>query len=404
MTVVVTAVLMLMAGLGVDVGYLRYQRQQMQKAADAGAIAGASALIYGGDYINAARNDSSANGFTQGTNNVTVAVYNPPQTPGDPFTGDSRFVEVIVSQPQPTFFMKVGGFFSVAVRARAIASAARSSSACIYALDPVDPDSFKVTGTAAINSACGIKVNSSDEEAFDKTGSGDITVAKGGIGIVGNINEVGSGAISPDPTTGIAPFSDPLAGVPEPTVGGCDHPKQTRITGTTPASLSPGVYCDGIKITGSGTVNFASGTYILLGGGIDITGSPTLVGNGVTFYNTADASHSYAPMTITGSAGTTLSAPTTGALAGILFFQDRSLNVCCGPTTVNSFDGSNGEVYTGALYFPTTPVKYTGSTSLSAYSIIVGWQIEMVGSSTLNDDYSSLPNGASPIHTAGLAE
>ena len=42
------APLMLMAGLGVDVGFLRYQNQQMQNAADLGAIAGASALILGG--------------------------------------------------------------------------------------------------------------------------------------------------------------------------------------------------------------------------------------------------------------------------------------------------------------------------------------------------------------------
>ena len=48
LTSLALVVLALMAGLGVDVGYLRYQKQQMQKAADAGAIAGAAALIYGG--------------------------------------------------------------------------------------------------------------------------------------------------------------------------------------------------------------------------------------------------------------------------------------------------------------------------------------------------------------------
>lgn len=50
------APLMLMAGLGVDAGVLRYEKQQMQKAADAGAIAGASALIYGGQVTFAAQN------------------------------------------------------------------------------------------------------------------------------------------------------------------------------------------------------------------------------------------------------------------------------------------------------------------------------------------------------------
>ena len=51
----VLVVLMLMAGLGVDVGYLRYEKLQMQKAADAAAIAGASALIYGGQVQLAAQ-------------------------------------------------------------------------------------------------------------------------------------------------------------------------------------------------------------------------------------------------------------------------------------------------------------------------------------------------------------
>src|SRR5271165_927560 len=58
--------LLMMAGLGVDVGYLRYQKEQMQKAADAGALAAASAIIYNGNYVNAATNDTKANGFTAG--------------------------------------------------------------------------------------------------------------------------------------------------------------------------------------------------------------------------------------------------------------------------------------------------------------------------------------------------
>ncbi len=56
-------VLMLMAGLGVDVGYLRYHKQQMQKAADAGAIAGASAYPYESTWRAAAVADVSAKGL-----------------------------------------------------------------------------------------------------------------------------------------------------------------------------------------------------------------------------------------------------------------------------------------------------------------------------------------------------
>jgi hypothetical protein len=298
--------------------------------------------------------------------------------------------------------MNVLGFRSVNVSARAVASAARSSLACIYALDPTDVDSFVVKGTASIDSHCGIKVNSNNSsEAFDKTGSGTILVRSGGIGIVGGITQVGSGSISPTPITHIAPFSDPLAGVTAPTVGaGCDF-TNTKITGSGNVSLTHGTYCNGITITGSGTVTFGSGTYVLMGGGFSTTGSAQLVGSNLTFYNTANAGHSYGPIKLAGSAGTTLTAPTTGSLAGILFFQDRAIPV---GSSGNSFDGSNGEIYTGALYFKTTTLSYTGTTSLNAYAILVGWQISMVGTSDLNNDYSSLPGGVSPIHTSGLAE
>ena len=159
LTALALIVLMLMAGLGVDVGYLRYQKQQMQKAADAGAIAGASALIYSGSavqVINAAQNDTSANGFTNGQSGVTVTVNTPPQTAGDPFQGHEGYVEVIVAQTRPTFFMRVGGVDTVNVRGRAVASAVAPGSGCIYALAPSGSNTFDAQGNIDISSACGI--------------------------------------------------------------------------------------------------------------------------------------------------------------------------------------------------------------------------------------------------------
>ena len=165
-------VLMLMAGLGVDVGFLRYQKQQMQKAADAGAIAGASTLIYNGKYKAAAQADSSANGFTNGSNGIVVTVNMPPAS--GPNQSKIGFVEVIVSQPQPTFFMRVGGFTSMPVSARAVASAAAIASGCIYVLDPTDKDTLTVSGAGAINSGCGIWVDSKLAD-YNVSGSACVT-------------------------------------------------------------------------------------------------------------------------------------------------------------------------------------------------------------------------------------
>jgi hypothetical protein len=387
-------VLMLMAGLGVDVAYLRYQKQQMQKAADAGAIAAASALVYGGDWNTAGLNDAKANGFTDGDNGISVKVYSPPQTQGDPFTGKADYVEVIVSQAQPTFFMRVGGFDSVDVRSRAIASAAANPFGCIFVMDPSDGKTLLIDGNVNVNAACGIQVLSDNSDALHKNGnSGNISAS--GIGVVGGFS--GSG-FSPAPVTGIAPFNDPLSTVNPPAVNGCDVTNLPTINGN--ASLTPKTYCGGITIHGTGTVTFAPGTYVLLGGGLTVTGSPTLLGDGVTFYDTADAGHPYGPINLTGSSSSVLTAPSSGPLQGILLFQDRSINPKNNPP-VNSVDGSGGATFTGALYFPTTTLQYKGTPDLTAQSIIVAWKLDIRGDVSINDTF---PDGAQPVRSAVLVE
>jgi len=397
-------ILMLMAGLGVDVGYLRYQKLQMQKAADAGAIAGASDLIYGTSALAmvAAQHDVTANGFTNGINGTTVTVNIPPAS--GPWAGNDKYVEVIVAQAAPTFFMRVGGFDTVNVSSRAVASSVASSSGCIYALDPTDSATFTAEGSVNINSNCGIRVNSNSATAFYKTGSGNISLTNrtDGIGVVGGVSEAGSGTITPEPREGIPGFIDPLAYVPAPTVGNCTTTMTLTITKS--QSVPMGTYCGGIVIATNGTVTF-SGLYVLLGGLTVSPGSfPTLTGTGVTFYNTGNPTYPYAPITITGSSNSQLSAPTSGSLAGILVFQDRSIVACCGPSTVNTIDGSHGEIYTGAFYFPTTPVTYTANSTFPPYVIIDAWQVTMLGTSAIGNTYTSLPDGASPIRSAALVE
>jgi Putative Flp pilus-assembly TadE/G-like len=412
LTALALVVLMLMAGLGVDVGYLRYQKQQMQKAADAGALAGASALAYNGNWYAAAQNDTAANGFTNGNNGIVVQVGKAAQNP-EPWEGafanQPGYVEVSVLQPQPTFFMKVGGFNNIPVRSWAVANAFGPGSGCIYALAPSGSDTFDARGTIGISSACGIYIDSSDPAALDKRGgSGKIEASY--IGIVGGCKTSGGDCAPPEvasllssgqkPATDIAPFTDPLANVPAPIpAAGC-------ITGQPDknGNFHPGTYCGGIGISGNGKYTFAPGLYTLLGGGLTATGNVTLTDNGlgVTFYNSFDATHPYRGISIHGTVVTTLSAPTTGPQKGILFFQDRRV-----PTTssaASDFGGTNTQVYTGSLYFPTTQIIYRGTPSLAADSMImVGWRLQVRGNVTISQ-YTFLPGGGGPINTATLAE
>ncbi len=119
-------VLLPIMGLGIDFGYFRYQEVQLQTAADAAAIAAAGELSYSiscscNALQTAGQNAAAANGFTNTANGATVAVNNPPQSPQDPNSGNANYVEVVVTQDEPTFFGKVLGINSVTQSARAVA-------------------------------------------------------------------------------------------------------------------------------------------------------------------------------------------------------------------------------------------------------------------------------------------
>jgi hypothetical protein len=137
------------------------------------------------------------------------------------------------------------------------------------------------------------------------------------------------------------------------------------------------------------------------GGGLRVTGNPTLTGSNVTFYFTGDSKYPYGGATMHGGETVTLSAPTTGDLAGILFFQDRSM-----PTTSpgSTFGGPGGAGYTGALYFPTTSITYKGHSSiLSTSTLIVAYTLYFKGNAAISN-YTFLPGSGGPIHGATLAE
>src|SRR5205085_10509352 len=71
-------VLMAFVGLAFDVGFMQWSRRRAQTAADAGALAGAWALQLGGVVTTDGKDGSAVNGFTDGTNGVTVTINNPP--------------------------------------------------------------------------------------------------------------------------------------------------------------------------------------------------------------------------------------------------------------------------------------------------------------------------------------
>jgi Flp pilus assembly protein TadG len=120
-------ILLPIMGLGIDFGYFRYQQAQLQTAADAAAIAAAGEISYSVscscNALQAAGQDASAaNGFSNSVNGATVSVNNPPKDSQDPNNGNLNFVEVVITQTEPTFFSKALGVTSITLGARAEAT------------------------------------------------------------------------------------------------------------------------------------------------------------------------------------------------------------------------------------------------------------------------------------------
>ena len=138
---------------------------------------------------------------------------------------------------------------------------------------------------------------------------------------------------------------------------------------------------------------------MIAGGGISVNGNANMNGTGVTFYNTTGIG-GYQPLAMTGNLNANFSAPTSGPMTGILFFQDRATPLGTAGATVT---GNAGSTYDGALYFPTTTLSYGGNSSVNGYSIVVADKLTVSGNSTLGINYSSLAGG-SPIKGTVMVE
>jgi hypothetical protein len=373
-------------GLGIDIGYMRYEKRLQQSAADNTALAGAAEIPFGPSFVGAAgKHGATLDGFTDGADNVTVTVNNPPES--GPHSGDPNYVEAYVAKVQPTYFMKALGITTQTVTARAVAYYGTGiTNSCIFTLGSPGSGTEGITasGNPTLNAPnCGI-----DDNGDLTTNGANLEITAGSVGIVGTDTNHGGGNVTPKPITGIAPIGDPLASLTPPAVGSpINFNSNNIIPGSTYKSIS----------INNGTVNFPAGTYVV-NGSMKINGNATVTGTGVTFYITNGGS-----LTINGTATVQLSAPNSGSFAGILFYQDPN------DTSSAKINGTSSSIFQGALYFPKASLDFrgTGTTfnSDAAYTVIVSEALTLSGNATvnINSDFSGLAGG-SPIHSTVLVE
>ena len=294
----------------------------------------------------------------------------------------------------------IAALFCVAV---VTGSAQSINGACLYALDSTAQQAFFISGNATITTNCSIVVESVGSAAFTMGGTDTLYLGNHAqVGVVGGwqlngqsiIDTISGQQVQP---TIISNPGDPLASVSEPTQGTIVSSAPITYNSSNPPpnnTLSPGVYCGGLNIGNSNGAQYtmSPGTYIMAGGGFSATSSAILVGTGVTIYNTSStgwgcsASYAYTPITINGQAKVTLSAPTTGALAGIVLFGDRA--GCATPGSCqDNINGKATATFNGILYLKSDQLLLNGSSSTGGCMDAVADKI------TINGDTYSGGNG-----------
>jgi len=249
------------------------------------------------------------------------------------------------------------------------------------------------------------------------------TLDANSLAIVGGIDQSGGTVIiNPGTTsTGVPPSVDPLAYLTVPNfctaspnvscdpATTCDY-NNTVVDAAGVTTLNPGIYCGGITVTSNGNAFLNPGLYILRGGGLKISGGVggIIGGTGVTFINTngtgASGADKFERFYMDSQSEANLSAPTSGPMQGILFFQDPTAGKA-GAVYENVIASGSSAVFTGTLYFPTQPVELGASGSTTTINGgVVAQNVKVTSGSTVNVDMTNGLAGTPPVKRVSLVE
>lgn len=384
-------------GLSLDVGLLFHAKRKMQIAADAAATAGALDFYYNNSAssaIAAAKSAAAANGVTDGSDGATVTVDTPPVD--GPNVGTSGFVEAVVTQTNPTFFMKMFQLDSVDVAARAVAGTPGPSENCVYILDPQKDYAMDLEGSFDVSAShCGVIIDSASPYALQFTGSGG-SLSAGSVSVVGG--DGGQTADStPTPVTGAAPVNDPLDLTGPVPPGGCTETSSaTSLTGavTGPGTGAAMCFTQAVSLT---NVTLGPGIYVFENGAT--TNGTITSGTGGT---TLDVYGGFLAM----NTGTVLNlvAPTSGPTNGIALMEPASNSQAITIQEGNATGSLTGIIYapSAELYLQDSGGDTSGGISLTT-DLIVGSLFDKTASISI-ESYSEADPSTTPLRAVALVE
>jgi hypothetical protein len=355
--VLCSAVLVGLAAFNLDGGRVMDGRRAAQATADAAALA-AGAKLYAGFWTDrggpesqrearkAALAVAAANRFPESA--VTV---NMPPAAGA-FAGQPGHAEVVVRTRVEGAFSRVFTGEPLPVSARSVGRG-KPLDIGVHALRPHGAGTFTNNAAAFVMVNKPIIVNSDDPAAYRQTSLLSLNVGR--IDVTGGLSNLGLISINTRVRTKVRPTLDPLAFLPVPDAAAAPvRSSAPLVLNGLVATLQPGVYRGGVRVTGLTTVVMAPGVYVMEGGGFVVDGAATVTGLGVMIYNTTGAGFAPGPVRVSGLGKVVLTAPLAGPYQGINVFQNREL------TEPVEITGVGLTVITGTVYAARAPVTLTG--------------------------------------------
>jgi hypothetical protein len=369
------------------------------------------------------------NGFkATGKQNITVYTNtgNPASVSG---VTSAYYVNVRVAEKTPlTFLAVLVGSTSTIVSGSSTATvASTAANDCVWVLDPTGSKAMYSANGVSVKSECGYWVLSNSATGAWVKGGSTVEALKStvvNINVNGGYTTPNGGSITPTPVKAVAP-SDPFLSRAVPlersvtgghtyscgygAAGGCAHTSTatyqcdytnfTADSGGSDVSMSPGVYCGdathpAIQIGNVHNVTFASGVYILDGGGMSLGSlggiNQVTATAGVCFFNTG-TNATYKGIIIGNGVPFTASANTSGSQAGIVFYQDPSLNPGVSSATTARFRGGSNLSIAGSIYFPTTAIHFAnGASPTNLSTALVVYDVTFTGDAYFKKDSANI--------------
>ncbi len=348
------------AALAIDYSKWIDRKSDMQATADSAALAGARLLA-----ALASENDAKAA--------AQAFIASKASSSTSPIVATTaRSVSVTLSENGSTYLASVLGFQPPQILVASEAVTSQGARPCIIALDPNAPIGIDFSLAGSVTAIdCAIWSNAISGTSFDLNGSGSASSAQNCA--VGGISG-SSFSITPTPEGNCPPALDPLLSWEPPAYAICDNSLPDKLNSGA-ITLSPGVYCGGLKLSGTSQVTLLPGIYVMKDGPLSVNTMASIVGDGVTILLTGPGSS----VNFLGSSTAHLSAATSGPTEGLVIAAGR------GEPVLSSKVGGGAEMdIEGTVYLPTHDLSYGGnSESLmpSTYSLLIARTISFHGGS-----------------------